>query len=182
MPRAAHTFLRGARFEAYTETSFVRKSLRVNSTESANSGPCECCGSVTHRAWGFVHGCPGTEVAYFVQWAVGRVSDHGALFDLILTQPRDNGLPGERLLVALDYRLTETGPEFMVIDAAGRPTADPESIDRALARTEVVGQAVADVAFAVVDAILEQDVRVTELLGQYRMVPSVRKPWWRFWK
>ena len=155
----------------------MTEPLQVEPTESANLGPCECCGSVTRRAWGFVRGSPNNEVAYFVQWAVGRVSDHGALFDLILTRSKDNGMSAERLLVALDYRLTETGPAFMVIDAAGRPAAKSELVDRALARSEVVGKAVAEEAFAVVDAILEQDVRIAELLGQYRMGPAARKPW-----
>lgn len=159
----------------------MTEPLQVEPTESADLGPCECCRSVTRRAWGFVHGSGNTEVKYSVQWAVGRVSDHGALFDLILTPQTDKGTPAERLLVALNYRLTQTGPEFMVIDGSGRPAAKSGLVSRALARSEVIGEPVAEEAFAVVDAILEQDVRVAELLGDYRMGSPRRKPWWRFW-
>lgn len=160
----------------------MTESLQVEPTEAADRGPCECCGSLTRVTWGFVHGSASSEVPYFVQWTLGRVTDHGALFDLILTQPGDDAAPPGRVLVTLDYRLTETGPGFMVIDAAGRPAADSDLVDRALARSEVVGQPVAAEAFAVADAILEQDPRVAELLGEHSMVSAGRKAWWRFWR
>jgi hypothetical protein len=104
------------------------------------------------------------------------------LFDLVLGRWGDGATAADRSLVTLDYRATEEGPAFMVIDAAGRPAAESGLVDRALARSEVVGQAVAEEAFAVVDAVLVQDVRIAELLGQYQMGPPPRKSWWRFWR
>lgn len=157
------------------------ESLRVEPTGAADFGPCECCGAATRRVWGFVHRPAGTEAAYFVQWAVGRVPDHGALFDLILGRWGDGAAATDRVLVTLDYRLTDTGPAFMVVDAAGRPAADSDAGGRPLARDEVVGRPVAGRAFPVADAVLAGDARVAELLGPYRMGPAPRKPWWRFW-
>jgi hypothetical protein len=159
----------------------MAKSLRVEPTEESDFGPCECCGSRTRRVWGFVHSPAGT-AAYFVQWAVGRVPDHGALFDLILGRWGDGATAADRVLVTLDYRLTDTGPAFMVVDSGGRPAAGSELVGRALVRADVVGQPVAGEAFSVADAVLAQDARVAELLGPYRMGPAPRKPWWRFWK
>jgi hypothetical protein len=159
----------------------VTESLRVEPTEATDFGPCECCGAATRRVWGFVHNPAGTRTSYFVQWAVGRVPDHGALFDLIIDEPGAGTTTADRLLVTLEYRLTDAGSEFMVVDSADRPAAKSELVTRALARSDVIGQAVAEDAFAVVDAVLAQDVRVAELLGQYQMSPPVRKSWWRFW-
>jgi hypothetical protein len=157
----------------------VVELLRVEPTDSRDSGPCECCGANTRRVWGFVHGAAGPIAAYFVQWAVGRVAGHGANFDLILGRWGEGTAAADRSLVALEYRLTDTGPAFMVIDAAGRPAGGSELVGRTLARGEVVGRPLAQEAFRVVDAVLAQDARVAELLGPYRMGPPPRRPWWR---
>jgi hypothetical protein len=164
------------------EDVLVPETLRVEPTDSGNFGPCACCGSETRRVWGFVHSPSGTAAAYFVQWAVGRVADHGALFDLILGDWGEGAAAADRVLVTLDYRLTETGPAFMVIDSAGRPAARSELVGRALARADVVGQPVAGQAFPVADAVLAGDERIVELLGSYRMGPAPHKPWWQLWR
>jgi hypothetical protein len=138
----------------------VVQPLHVEPTESRDFGPCECCGSKTRRVWGFVHFPTGTAAAYFVQWAVGRVADHGALFDLILGQWGDGTSAADWVLVTLDYRLADTGPAFIVIDSGSRPAAESELVGRALARADVVGQPVAEQAFAVADAALAEDSRI----------------------
>jgi hypothetical protein len=132
--------------------------------------------------WGFVHSPDRPVAAYFVQWAIGRVPDHGALFDLVLGRWGEGTSATDRVLVTLDYRLTETGPAFMVVDSAGRPADDPDMVGQALTRAEVVGRPVACEAFPVADAVLAQDGRIAEVLGPYRMGPAPRKPWWRFWR
>jgi hypothetical protein len=153
----------------------VAESMQVEPTESRDCGPCECCGTQTRRVWGFVHSSAGTAAAYFVQWAVGRVADHGALFDLILGRWGDGTTARDRVLVALDYRLTDCGPAFMVIESVGRPAAESDQIGRALARTEVVGQPIAEAAFTVADAVLAQDARVKKLLGSYNTELACQK-------
>jgi hypothetical protein len=160
----------------------VPDSLRIEPTDGRDFGPCACCGSETRRVWGFVHTPAGTAAAYFVQWAVGRVADHGALFDIVLGRWGDGTAASDRVLVTLDYRLTDTGPAFMVIDSVGRPSADSGLAWRALARLEVVGQPIAGQAFAVADAVLGGDARIAELLGPYRMGPAPRRRWWQLWR
>ena len=59
----------------------MAESLQVEPTSAADFGPCDCCGAATRRVWGFVHGQAGTVAAYLIQWAVGRVPDHGARVD-----------------------------------------------------------------------------------------------------
>lgn len=152
------------------------ESLRVEPTEAANFGPCECCGTATRRVWGFVHNPAGTVAAYFVQWAVGQVPDHGALFDLILGQWGNGTTATDRVLVTLDYRLTDKGPAFMAIDGVSRQAAKSELVGRGLARTEVVGQLIAERVFAVADTVLAEDTRIVELLGPYRMGSAPREP------
>jgi hypothetical protein len=100
---------------------------------------------------------------------LNRVADHGANFDLIIGQWGDRATGRDRSLVSLAYRLFEGGPQFMVIDGHDRPSAKSELVGRVLRRAEVIGQPIAQVAFAAVDAILAQDSRVSELLGSSRM-------------
>jgi hypothetical protein len=100
-----------------------------------------------------------------VHWTLTRVHDHGAHFDLIIGRWGERTTAADRVLVALEYRVLESGPAFMVIDAASRPAATNELVGRALAREEVIGRPIAAEAFAIVDAVLAQDPRVAELLG-----------------
>jgi hypothetical protein len=97
------------------------------------------------------------------------VADHGANFDLIIGKWGDQATAQDRSLVSLAYRLFESGPQFMVIDGHDRPSAKSELVGHVLPRAEVVGQPIAKVSFAAVDAILAQDRRVLELLGPYQM-------------
>jgi hypothetical protein len=140
--------------------------LSVEPTGEKDLGVCECCGNSSRRVWGLVHTPNATLASYFVHWTLGRVPDHGANFDLIIGKWGDGTAAADRVLVALAYRLTDTGPQFMVIDAADRPAAKSDLVGRALPRSEVINQPIAEQAFAVVDAVLEQDQRVAELLGR----------------
>lgn len=140
--------------------------LDIEPTGSSDFGPCPCCGNNSRSVWGLVRNRKGAHAAYFVHWTLTRVRDHGANFDLIIGQWGEGSSAGDRVLVALAYRVDETGPSFMVIDAADRPrAAATDLVGRALARAEVIGRPIAQQAFDIVDAILEQDPRVAELLA-----------------
>jgi hypothetical protein len=138
--------------------------LVVEPTGSADFGPCECCGNNSRRVWGFVHTPEASLASYFVHWTLTRVRDHGANFDLIIGRWGEGASAADRQRVALEYRLLESGPAFMVIDSGNRPAASSDLVGRVLARPEVIGQPIAKQAFAIVDAILAQDRRVAELL------------------
>jgi hypothetical protein len=140
-------------------------ALEVEPTGANDYGPCECCGNHSRCVWGFVHTPEASLASYFVHWTLTRVADHGANFDLIIGRWGEGTSARDRVLVALEYRLLESGPGLMVIDAGARPTASSELVGRALTRAEVVGRPIAEQAFAIVDAVLAQDPRVAEWYG-----------------
>ena len=140
--------------------------LKVEPTGANDPGPCKCCGNNSRCVWGFIHTPEYGLASYFVHWTLGRVSDHGANFDLIIGRWGDESSARDRVLVSLEYRLLESGPAFMVIDSGDRPAASSDLVGRTLTRAEVVGQQIATQAFAIVDAVLAQDKRVSELLGE----------------
>ena len=138
----------------------------VEPTGQNDFGPCSCCGNTSRCAWGFVHGPNGAVAAYFVHWTVGRVADHWPNFDLIIGQWGEGTVAADRFMVALRYRLLESGPAFMVIDPDGRPSATSGLVGSALRRSEVIGKPIATQAFAIADALLVQDGWLAEMLGR----------------
>jgi len=136
--------------------------LQLELTGAKDMGPCSCCGDMTRRVWGFVHRGEATQAAYFVQWTVGAVVRHGAHVDLIIGRWGDGTVASDRVAVSLAFRRV-AGPEFMVIDAPGRPFTDSEVVGRALVRVEVLAGPIASQAFEIVDAIWLHDPRIAEL-------------------
>ena len=65
----------------------------------------------------------------------------------------------------LEYRRTENGAAFMVIDPEGRPVPSSELVGKSLGRSEVIGTPLAQIAFDLVDAIWLQDERIAEVVG-----------------
>jgi hypothetical protein len=55
----------------------------------------------------------------------------------------------------------------MVIDSGGRPFASSELAGKSLAREDVVGTPLAQLAFDVVDAVWLQDERIAEIVGNH---------------
>jgi hypothetical protein len=130
---------------------------------TSDYGPCECCGHMSRKVWGYLHRGAATEAAYFVHWTLGRVAEHGAHFDLVLGKWGDGATASDRFAVSLEFRRTPTGPSFMVIDSNERPVAKSGLATRALRRDDVVGTPVAQAVFALVDTIWTTDKRITEL-------------------
>jgi hypothetical protein len=94
------------------------------------------------------------------------VDRHGANFDLIIGKWGTGALRSDRCSVSLQFRRTEQGPSFMVIDSEDRPVASSELVGRSLARSDVVGTPIAQVAFDIIDAIWLQDERIAEIAGE----------------
>jgi hypothetical protein len=115
-------------------------------------GQCECCGTTTKCTWGFVLRNQAPVGAYFLAWTEGK-PDHGAHFDFILGKWGDSAAANDRYTVALDYRLINGAPQFMVVDAVGRVTSDSPLMGAALNRADVIGTPLAPQVFAIVDAV-----------------------------
>ena len=126
---------------------------------------CDCCGQQSRTVSGFVYRGDDAAAAYFVQWTVGGVDSHGAHFDLIIGKWGEGATVSDRSAVALEFRRTEQGPSFMVIDASGRPAGRSSLVGSALARAAVIGTPLARVAFDIVDAVWIQESRIREIVG-----------------
>lgn len=118
----------------------------------AACGHCDCCGTMTKRVWGFVRRESEPVCAYFVAWTEGK-PDHGAAFDLILGKWGDTATKQDRYATALDFRLIDGAPQFMVVDAEERATSGSPLVGTALKRSDVIGTPIAAQIFAVIDAV-----------------------------
>jgi hypothetical protein len=99
---------------------------------------------------------------YFVGWAERR-PDHGGSFDLVLGKWGQSATKLDRYAVALDFRVFEGSPQFMIVDAQSRFPPGNELAASALKRSDVVQTPLAPQVFALVDAIYMGDTRLNEL-------------------
>jgi hypothetical protein len=136
-----------------------RIALTIETSGEKNFGPCECCGEMTKRVWGFVYEADAALATYFVEWTPGHEGS-GANFDLILGAWGDGTENSARKAVSLVFRRLESGPAFMVVDATMRPTASSTLISEALSRDAVVGTAIATEAYRVCDAVYLEEPRL----------------------
>ena len=143
--------------------------ITIQPTGSKDAGTCDCCGRSSRRVWGHAYTDGRPLAAYFVHWTLGHVADRGANIDLILGEWGEGTSSESRSALALAYRLIDTGPSMMVIDADNRPFSSSTLVGRALRRDEVIGTSAAQNAFAVADAVLAQDERVAEILGGWQI-------------
>jgi len=138
--------------------------LRVE-PQSSSEGRCTCCGGTTRTVTGLISTPEAGVAAYFVSWTVGAVASHGAKFDLIIGSWGAGAPADDRVAVALELRMIEGRPQFMVQDAAGRPAAQASLAPRALRREEVIGTPLAQEVFDMIDAIWLQDARITDIIS-----------------
>jgi hypothetical protein len=143
--------------------------ISIEPTGSNDTGICDCCGRSSRCVWGCAYGDGRCLAVYYVHWTLGHVPDRGANIDLILGEWGETATAEHRRALALAYRLLDTGPSMMVIDASARPFSRSPLIGSALRRDEVIGSPDAQEAFAIADALLAHDARVAELLGSWKI-------------
>ena len=135
--------------------------LEVEATEEGG-GFCGCCGNQTRTVWGFVHGAEGTVASYFVQWTIGKpLQDHPVNFDLIYGRWGEGTSKENRSAISLLHFEDNGKPGVMVIDATERPVASSALVGSALTRSDVVGTPLAEQVFAIFDAVITQDRRLS---------------------
>jgi hypothetical protein len=144
-------------------------AVTIEPTGSNDTGICDCCGRSSRSVWGTAYSEGRCLAAYFVHWTLGHVLDRGANIDLIIGEWGEAATAESRSAIALAYRLTDTGPSMMVIDAKTRPVSNSPLIGQALRRDEVLGTTFGRNAFAIADTVLAQDQRVAELLGTWQI-------------
>ena len=137
------------------------RSFAIEKT-GASKGVCDCCGTTTKRVWGLVRQENASIAAYFASWTENK-PDHGATFDLVLGTWGESTTPKDRYAVALDFRIIEGAPQFMVVDPEQRATLYSELASTALRRAEVIGTVIAPQVFAIVDAVYIGESELDEI-------------------
>ncbi|SKA17087.1 hypothetical protein SAMN02745126_03949 [Enhydrobacter aerosaccus] len=137
-------------------------SLEIEPTGSNELASCPWCGQRSRTVWGHVYADDLPRAAYFFHWTVDRIADRGASINVIIGDWGDGTTAEDRMVVALEYRRLETGPGMGVVDTTTQGKSRPAT--RALRREEVIGTALADEVFAIVDTCLGSDSRLAELL------------------
>jgi hypothetical protein len=136
--------------------------LEYESTNEREFGPCPDCGKRTKRVWGYVYRDDAAIAAYFVEWTPSH-AERDAMFDLIVGTWGEGVGPEQRKAVSVAYRVLETGPSFMVQDANARKIGSSSLVSKALDRSDVIGQPIAEKIFAICDAVYLGDPRISEL-------------------
>ena len=68
----------------FRDTMELWRELTVEPTGDKTHGPCDCCGQLTRRVWGYVHRTSGRTVAsYFVSWMEKNSAHDDAVVDAI---------------------------------------------------------------------------------------------------
>ena len=128
-----------------------------------SGGVCDCCGNQTRTVWGYVHEKGGgTLASYFAQWTVGKsIEGHPANFDLIYGAWGEGSNRNDRCAISLIHFESDGVPGVSVIDANDRPIASSELVGSAMSREELIGTPLVQQVFAIVDAVILQDNRLS---------------------
>lgn len=92
-------------------------ALEFDAGNQKELGPCPHCGQRTSRVWGYVYQFDAAIAAYFVEWTPLH-PERDATFDLIVGRWGEDAHAADRQGVSVAFRVLETGPSFMVQNAA----------------------------------------------------------------
>ena len=137
--------------------------FQIEKTGLTDHGPCECCGSMSRLATGFVHRDGAGYAGYQVHWTLGQIERHGAGFYIILGRWGEGASAADPCGIAIRYRWDAEATGFMVVDAGETQLASHSLVGRALRRDEVVGTPLAQAVFDIVDYIWLHDERILEI-------------------
>src|SRR5262245_46215205 len=130
-------------------------ALTVEPDGITDFGPCPDCGNMSRTVWGYVRMGDETLAAYYVTWTQ-NMPRHSAHFELIIGKWTEDSTAQDRQVAALAYRIVDGQGSFMVIDPSQRPE-DANLASSHLRRDQVVGKPIADIIFAIVDAVYMKD-------------------------
>lgn len=95
-----------------------------------------------------------------MNWTLGAVDTHGAMFHFILGKWGEDATEADRVAACLEF---QAGTGFIVRDSADRPAASSDLTERALRREEIIDTPLAQQLFDLVDAVWLQDDRIAEI-------------------
>ena len=128
--------------------------------DSKKTFKCDCCNKRTRTVIGYINHDERTLAAYYVSWVIGGAPNHDATIDLIVGKWDEDSTAADRKGLSLICRWVSEGLGFSTIDATERVQADGELVGYAYKRDEVVGTPLAQLAYDLVDVIMEKDYRV----------------------
>jgi hypothetical protein len=140
----------------------VKDTLRLEAGKEQITGHCDCCGNQTRVFRGFVY---RGEVAYAVYMSAYTMDhpDHGV--SMAVSVGGWGGSTEQKECVALEWRVSDSGPGCMVIDAGTPRWAQEQSLGAMLSRSNVMNSERAKEAFAISDIVQQNDQRLSQALG-----------------
>ena len=102
--------------------------------------------------------------SYKAEWWPDAL-EHENMIDFILGPWGDSTDASDRYAASMAHRLTDDGPQFLVIDAAERLAPTTPTYSRIMSRVELVELNMIDKLYAYAEQIVLQDDRVSELAG-----------------
>jgi hypothetical protein len=79
-------------------------TLTIYPEDARTFGPCDCCGQMTSRVWGYVYKLGDALAVYYVEWTPGH--ETSAHFDIILGTWGDETQKPDRKAISLEYRVS----------------------------------------------------------------------------
>jgi hypothetical protein len=140
--------------------------MEIELGESADN-PCSCCGGTTRTIWGYVYSDENARAVYYVRGSMWH-PEQGLSLAISIGRWGEGASPAERQTVALEGRLLENGPAFMVVDAASSAWGHQGFLGAMLSRQDALSSPITKEAFSIVDRIIEVDERIKEFVGQQR--------------
>lgn len=135
-------------------------TLTIEPGDVNTTGHCDCCGTESRMARGFVYSDDDAYAVYFVRWAKGHVAKNGALWNVIIGPWSEEATREQRFIAQLRYLAGEEGG-FVVEDAEAGEMSNLAT--NLLKREDVIGRPIAKQIFDICDAVYLQDEHLGEL-------------------
>jgi hypothetical protein len=139
------------------------KGLVIDPGESADLGACPCCGNMGRSAWGYVSKNGAARALYYARW-IDKHHDRGVQFLVSVGSWGETSNVSMRRMVAIDCRMGDGRPTFMVLDATKVPDADEALMGKGLSREQVLADPLKDEVLPMVDQVTYEDRRIKTFL------------------
>jgi hypothetical protein len=139
--------------------------LSVEASKETVIGHCDTCGHETRVFRGYIRQHGSAFGVYLARYTDSH-PEYGASLAISLRGWGEGNDPGLKECIALEWRVTETGPECVVVDATTSPWGGEAFLGRMLSGEEALNSGRAQEAFLVSDAIWLADARLPLALGQ----------------
>lgn len=127
-------------------------------------GPCPDCGEATRSVWGYVSTEDAARAVYYIRWTDFHL-ERGAQLGISIGVWGDGSRPIDRALFGVECRTGETGPAFMLVDAASVPWSADPFLGMSLTRPQALADSRKAEVFEILDRIVEADPRFRAFLA-----------------